>query len=141
MPTTSTAIATPTSRPDVEPVIAEATQTATAATGGTHRTGTSHQSIFDGYHRSCSADMDTPLCLAPSDRLAGHGFRLRRLHPRTSCRSITPALPHEAQRARPRRRAHSTPPRPVPQGVGLTAPAAEPPAPAPHRFLTGGALP
>src|SRR5690348_1922070 len=59
MPATNTATATPTSRPDVEPASAEATQTATAATGGTHRTGTSHQSILDGYHRSCSADMDT----------------------------------------------------------------------------------
>src|SRR6516162_547260 len=61
MPATSTATARPTSRPGVEPASAKATQTTTAATGDTHRTGTTHQSIFDGYHRSCSADMGTPV--------------------------------------------------------------------------------
>src|SRR5262245_30558557 len=84
MQPTSTAIAMPTSRPGVEPASAKTTQTATAATGGSHRTGTSHQSILDGYHRSCSADMDTPLSLALSARVAGHEFRHRRFAPSTS---------------------------------------------------------
>src|SRR5262245_59450906 len=96
MQPTSTAIAMPTSRPGVEPASAKTTQTATAATGGSHRTGTSHQSILDGYHRSCSADMDTQLSLALSARVAGHEFRHRRfapsdLLPRTTRSAVRPA--------------------------------------------------
>jgi len=35
----------------IEPDNAEAMHIETAATGGTHRTGTSHQSILEGYQR------------------------------------------------------------------------------------------
>src|SRR5262245_1461582 len=58
MPTTIRKGTKPSSDSDVRPLTASDTQTATDATGGTHRSTASHQSTFDGYQFIVSVVID-----------------------------------------------------------------------------------